>query len=118
MECDEAHAAEGDALVDAGDDCVVYFVVMAMPPPDEDIGLSESFGGEAVLGLVEGGDVGGDVLVAQMIGNGCVNTVRVDGLYGRVSLLLAVFVPDGNGWLSVYHAMLRYVILHKFICEK
>ena len=64
-------------------------------PPEEDVGGGEALGGEAVVGLVEGGGGGLDACSpARARGQGGVDAVGVDGADGGVLALVDEFVPD------------------------
>src|SRR3954469_5371649 len=94
MEHDESHPIE-HAGVDAIDDLVGHLVVRDMAPPDEDIGLGEDGGGQALIRLVEGGRPHEEpVLLAKACSDGSVDPVRVDGSDGIVRPVLPGLVPD------------------------
>ena len=64
-------------------------------PPEEDVGVLEARGGEAVLGLVEGGGGGVDAVVGvEGGGDGGVDAVGVDGADEGVLALVDELVPD------------------------
>ena len=94
VEDDEAHALV-DPLGDAVDGGVVDLGVGLVAPPEEDVGVLEAGGGEAVLGLVEGGGGGVDAGVGvQGGGDGGVDAVGVDAADGGVLALVDELVPD------------------------
>ena len=94
VEHDEAHALV-DPLGDAVGGGVVDLGVGLVAPPEEDVGVLEPGGGEAVLGLVEGGGGGVDAVVGvEGGGDGGVDAVGVDGADERVLALVDELVPD------------------------
>ena len=94
MEDDQAHALV-DPLDDAVDDGVLDGAVGLVAPPEQDVGVLEAVGRQAVLGLVEGGGRGLDAGVGgEGGGDGGVDAVGVDRPDHRVLALVDELVPD------------------------
>jgi hypothetical protein len=109
VEEEDAHALE-DARVDAPDDVVTDFVVGHMAPPEENIGVGEERFGEAVFGLAEDGglDAGFGKERLERGGEGGVDALGIEATDHVVELLVAEFVPDGDGERSGHGGLLEW----------
>ena len=104
MKDDEAHPVE-NASMDALDDLVTHLGVRDVPPPCQHVGLGKDVISEAMVRFVERGRSHLEPCVAQSLGDGRVDAVRIDRRDRRIASLLAVFSPDGDArhepvWLS------------------
>src|SRR5699024_4614788 len=98
VEHHQPHAGQHVLLHPLGD-LVGDLAVGHVPPPGEDVGLREHLLREAVLGVVQEGDAGGDsvpVVGDDAVADRRVHAVGIELAHARVTLLVAVLAPDGH----------------------
>ena len=77
--------------LDALDDLVTHLGVGDVPPPCQHVGLGKDVISQAMVRFVERGRAHLEPRVAQSLGDGGVDAVRIDRRDRRVASLLAVF---------------------------
>src|SRR6478672_1238059 len=81
-------------LLHARYDIVAHFCMSHVSPPGQHIGIGQHCVGETVLGFIQCRYTHLDSLRTEVVGNGCMQAVRIDVANFFMRLFVSIFVPD------------------------
>jgi hypothetical protein len=111
MQHDQPHAFKHPAL-NAVNDFILHFIMRAVSPPEQNIGIGKDFFGKSVFRFIQSGAADLHIVCKDALSDGVVYTVGIDG--GDMGFILFVpeLVPDGNS--DFLHDFLQMVAI--FLC--
>ena len=111
MECNEAHLAKENAILDLCYQFIIYFFVSAVTPPKEDVCLFKKLVGQSLVLVIECRESYLKVIIfVEKALYGCVKTVGIDSLDVIVFLFVAELVPYYNIYFAVHKKYLPFRI--------